>query len=156
LFFDSVVIHKNKGGYILIEKQKKYFGKEVFKFIKTNILIFAISIPLGLCFGLCPFFASNTLKHIFWGVFGYTVSFLLLIVLLHELKIKNIIYKTIYFSFGISIVFDFIYELNSININIVISQLDEIFINTIGSIIIFLINLKMYNKSLKSGGQNTN
>lgn len=139
------IMYQKKGIY-LIKKQENYFGKEVFKFIQINIVIFFISLPFGLCFGLCPLFESNTLKHFFWGTFCYSISFLFIIVSLHEIKKNKIIYKTIYFSLGISVFFAFIFELTTMDKSTFINQFNEICIDIIGSIVIFGINYIMYRK----------
>ena len=116
-----------------IQKQKVYFGIELFKKLKHHIIYCIILIPIGLIFGLIPIIYSNTIKHIIWGAWCYNIiSFsILLISFNHPSKIIK--YSILPLSFFMSILF----ELNDAG-----NQLYEIILDFSGIIIAYNLYIK--------------
>ncbi len=127
----------------IFKNSEKKFGIYISNFLKYNIYSVLVLVVLGLIAGLYPILYSNTLKHLIWGSFGYSLSLLLAIVILYEIintisyKIKDntIILSSIFLALMFSTFISFYYEGNLKN------QESEICYNLIGCCALFLANL---------------
>jgi len=129
--------------------QKKYFQVFTLKLLYFNICAIIFLVPFGLITGLYKPLYSNILKHIAWGAFLYSLFFILILVVLkHKDKSEQnnipIIKRVLSLTFLIVILLNLFtevektFDINYINL---CKQLPEILLDTMGTYIIYFLNI---------------